>query len=543
MKISVFLLAFGMFVCGVIAQKNHYIPDQVRGLEARLKALGVHPEVVLAGQYSRNNESLTGVREVDTALLPLQVRRSRLSDVLPAPRTGGAITTIGNKVIVLDRLGNLYLSLPGGKRFSPMGFPPLPNNVTYYLKTPRARVDENTFRAYDIEYVKSDRMLVVSHEAFDRQIGKSRLTVSTIAVDEQTLKPTSPWTTIFQADPEVGGPNVEAGGRLTSKGDRLYLTIGGYDLKSEKVLDDPACDFGTIVELDPATHGSKIVSRGHRNAEGLAVTSTGEILSTEHGPSGGDELNLIREGADYGWPNVTLGTDYGKYSWRDATPVGEHRGYQPPMFAWVPSVGLSNLIQVSGFDPRWDGDLLVGSLKAASLFRMRLEKDRVMYVEPIWIGQRVRDIAQMENGTIAVWTDDTQLLFISVDHERLDQNVRPNKQANSAISDACLYCHHFGPTNPSDFAPTLSGLFDRRIASDNYRYSAGLRNKDGEWTEEALRQFLNNPAEFANGTAMPKPNLYGDQLEEVIEGLKRNSDSDNLGSRKRSRELERVSRQ
>lgn len=541
MKIRVFLLAFGMFGFGAIAQKNHYIPSQVREVGARLQTLGVHPEVVLAGQYSRNNEALTGIEEVDTSLLPLQIRRSRLSDVFPAPKTGGGITTIGSKIIVLDRLGNLYLSLRVGKRFSQLAFPALPNNVTSYLRTPHARVDENTFRAYDIEYVKASKMLVVSHEAFDLHFGKNRLSVSAIGIDEDTLRPTSSWRTIFQADPKVDGPNVEAGGgRLTSKGGTVYLTIGGNALNSK--TDDPRCDYGTIVELDLGTHHSKIVSRGHRNSQGLVITAAGNLLSTEHGPSGGDELNLIREGADYGWPNVTLGTDYGTYTWRGATPVGQHRGYQPPMFAWVPSVGVSNLIQVSGFDQRWDGDLLIGSLKAVSLFRLRLEQDRVLYVEPIWIGQRVRDIAQMENGTIAVWTDDTQLLFITVDRDRLDLNVRRNKQANSAISDACLYCHHFGPTNPSDFAPTLSDLFDRRIASDNFRYSAGLRNKEGAWTEESLRQFLNNPAEFANGTAMAKPNLYGDQLDEVIEGLKEDSDSEHPGSRKPARGIVRLAR-
>jgi cytochrome c2 len=245
------------------------------------------------------------------------------------------------------------------------------------------------------------------------------------------------------------------------------------------------------------------------------------MFSTEHGPAGGDELNLIAEGADYGWPHVTLGTDYGTYSWQNAQ-VGEHTGYEAPAFAWVPSVGLSNLIQVSGFSPRWDGDLLVGSLKATSIFRVRFEKTRILYVEPIWIGQRIRDIAQIEDGTIVLWTDDTQLLFVAVDRSQLGQNARATKLANTTVSDACLYCHHFGPTKISDFAPTLSDLFDRRIASDNFRYSAGLRNKEGVWTEEALREFLHRPAEFANGTSMPRPNLDEDQFDEVIEELKRN---------------------
>ena len=96
---------------------------------------------------------------------------------------------------------------------------------------------------------------------------------------------------------------------------------------------------------------------------------------------------------------------------------------------------------------------------------------RVLYSEPIWIGQRIRDVRQLDNGTIVLWTDDTQLLFISVDSEKLDRNVRPAKLMSDTLSQACMFCHHFGATQASDFAPTLSNLFGRKIASDNFRYS------------------------------------------------------------------------
>jgi cytochrome c2 len=514
----VFLLSIGMFALGVFAHKGHYIPKQVRALESRLEAWSVRPELVLAGQYSQNRERLPPVYDIDTALLPLRVRRTRLSDVLPVPKVGGAITTIGNTVIVLDRLGNLYSSLPSARQFAHRPFPPLPNAVSDYVRTPGAHLDANRFRAYDIKYVKSANLFAVSHEFFDKHAGKSRLAVSVIGVDEQTIKPTGDWKTVFLSDPEENGPNVEAGGRLASKDGRLYLTIGDYE--TARTFNDARSSLGKIVAIDLDTHKHQIISRGHRNPQGLLITNAGDMFSTEHGPAGGDELNLITQGADYGWPHVTLGTDYGKYSWQNAQ-VGRHAGYQAPAFAWVPSVGLSNLIQVSGFSPRWDGDLLVGSLKATSIFRVRLDKTRTLYVEPIWIGQRIRDIAQIEDGTIVLWTDDTQLLFVSVDRSQLAQDVRATKVASSTVSDTCLYCHHFGPTKVSDFAPTLSDLFDRRIASDNFRYSAGLRSKEGVWTEEALREFLNNPAEFANGTSMPRPNLDEDQFEAVIEELKR----------------------
>ena len=76
-----------------------------------------------------------------------------------------------------------------------------------------------------------------------------------------------------------------------------------------------------------------------------------------------------------------------------------------------------------------------------------------MYSEPIWIGQRVRDIAQLQDGTIVLWTDDTELQFISVDWQKLEQNKRNPNAAGDALVGGCMYCHHFGPTNETDFAP------------------------------------------------------------------------------------------
>src|SRR5262249_31167125 len=133
-----------------------------------------------------------------------------------------------------------------------------------------------------------------------------------------------------------------------------------------------------------------------------------QLFSTEHGARGGDELNVIAEGSNYGWPNVTLGTGYDSYNWEvGRSLVGTHAEYTAPLFAWVPSIAVLQLIEVNNCHPRWDGDLLVGSLKASSLYRLRLEAGRVLYSEPIWIGQKIRDIAQTINGIIVLWTDDT----------------------------------------------------------------------------------------------------------------------------------------
>jgi cytochrome c2 len=263
----------------------------------------------------------------------------------------------------------------------------------------------------------------------------------------------------------------------------------------------------------------------------LTFTKSGELLSTEHGERGGDELNLIIEGSNYGWPNVTLGTEYDNYNWSKIGDFavgkslpGSHAGYKAPLFAWLPSIASSQLIEVTNFDERWNGDLLVASLKASSLYRLRLEAGRVLYSEPIFIGQRVRDITETTDGTIILWTDDSQLLFLTIDKDQLAFNRRePVVVADALVTNNCMICHHLGPTKPGDFAPTLSDLLNRPIASDAFRYSPGLRAKSGAWTKDLLVEFLSDPTKFASGTYMPAFNLGREQIEEIVDGLVRAS--------------------
>ena len=522
--LTLILVALIMFMAGFTIHKywasRHFPFRQLRQL-AWVVGSHPNPKELLSQQYSSDVEKIALDRNIDTGLLPLKINGIRLSDHFRIPKTAGALTTIGDVAVVLDRLGNIYSCSPDRKHLDRLSFPELPNNASDYLKMPDSAIDGKRFRAYGIKYLNFAKILAVSHEYFDKQLGKSRLAVSVIPIDEATIRPIGTWKTIFLGDPEPNGPNENGAGRLAAQApDKLYLSVGDYMITSPKVSQDPHSSFGKIIEINLETKSTRIISLGHRNPEGLVRTKSGVLWSTEHGPKGGDELNLIAEGENYGWPNVSLGTEYDSYDFEGQSNVGDHSGYTSPVFAWLPSIGSSNLIEVEGFDSRWNGDLLVASLKAMSLFRLRLEGTRVLYSEPIWIGQRIRDIAQLNNGTVVLWTDDTQLLFISVDRERLNQNLRPTDQISSTLNSSCMYCHHFGTTIKSDTAPTLSKLFSRKIGSDNFRYSAGLRNKSGPWTDELLKEFIKDPAKFANGTSMPRLNLDPKTIDEIIQVLR-----------------------
>ena len=241
------------------------------------------------------------------------------------------------------------------------------------------------------------------------------------------------------------------------------------------------------------------------------------MFSTEHGPAGGDELNRIVEGANYGWPNVSLGTDCGVYDWPNAKLAGRHDGYAVPTFAWIPSIGASNVIQLNNFHANWDGDLLVASLKASSLFRLRLDGQRVVYSEAIWIGSRIRDLAQLKTGTIVLWTDDAQLLFIEVDQTKLRQNRRGLGYFGQTELAVCMACHHFDVTGPTHLAPSFSNLVGREVASDSFaRYSPALKTKGGVWTTQRLKEFIANPDAFAPGSTMPKLGLSEQDIGTIV---------------------------
>jgi aldose sugar dehydrogenase len=151
-----------------------------------------------------------------------------------------------------------------------------------------------------------------------------------------------------------------------------------------------------------------VFSIGHRHIQGLALGSNGQIFATEHGPLGGDELNMVRPGANYGWPVVTWGRDY-----VGAAPIGSGQRSAPgmvdPILVWFPSViGASGLMIYTGDRfPEWRGSLFAGGLATQDLRRVALDGDgKVAAHESLRIGQRVRDVRQGPDGLIYVLTDE-----------------------------------------------------------------------------------------------------------------------------------------
>ena len=157
--------------------------------------------------------------------------------------------------------------------------------------------------------------------------------------------------------------------------------------------------YGKVIEIKRNDWSVKVFTRGHRNPQGLLVDGD-EIWETEHGPQGGDELNLLQYGKEYGWPNETYGTDYGQKTFKFNKKTGVHSIKKRPIYAWIPSIGISNLMKMSGNAfPAWKGDLMVASLSGLgngySLFRVRIREGSAVMVERFRTGKDRRDLLEM----------------------------------------------------------------------------------------------------------------------------------------------------
>jgi glucose/arabinose dehydrogenase len=223
-------------------------------------------------------------------------------------------------------------------------------------------------------------------------------------------------TPIFDAVPAAGGGN-HFGSRLAfDRAGLLYVTAGErYQRERAQKLDDLGGkivrlrDDGTVPPDNPfvgrAGVRPEIFSYGHRNPQGLALhPATGRMWAAEHGPRGGDELNILKPGANYGWPRATHGIDY------DGTRISDHTslpGMEDPVRFWVPSISPSGLAIYDGKPfPAWHGSVFLGALTGNALYRVELDGERYAGEERLMADALtdIRDVRQGPDGLLYLLT-------------------------------------------------------------------------------------------------------------------------------------------
>jgi glucose/arabinose dehydrogenase len=180
--------------------------------------------------------------------------------------------------------------------------------------------------------------------------------------------------------------------------------------------------FGSVLEIKKGQldNSYSLVARGFRSPQGLYYDQKRKVLfNSDHGPRGGDEINIIRldkhSTPDYGWPNVTLG-DYYSERGNLKTTFLTHFGYENPIYFWTPSIAPSQVIVFNGFKKvsEFDESVLLATLKSQSIYRIFFDSDyKVKNIEAIYIGKRIRDLDKFQ--TFIVGGTDTGELFILED--------------------------------------------------------------------------------------------------------------------------------
>ena len=188
-----------------------------------------------------------------------------------------------------------------------------------------------------------------------------------------------------------------------------------------------------------------------------------------------------------------------------------HDGYEKPIAAFVPSIAPSSVLHVKDFHPNWNDNILLGGLKRM-LHRVYLEGDDVLFVEPIDLGFRIRDMAHTNNRRIAIFTDDNKLAFVEpetswAEYERIQSFLNLEKDDSLRVATqeafyACLECHGF-EMNEQGAGPSLFRVCGRKPDTENFRdYSGALSQAVSVWNKDALVRFISNPKAVAPGTSM-----------------------------------------
>ena len=311
------------------------------------------------------------------------------------------------RMLVTERPGRMRIVTRDGKLS-----PPVANVPRVFAVSQGGLLDV----ILDRDFARNRTIYFSYAEPFD---GGGRTALARATLDAGAVPQLADLTVIYrQHGPASRGNHF--GGRIAQAADgNLFLTNGEHfnDRDLAQTLDN---DLGKIVRIAPDGAAPKdnpfagragarpeIWSLGHRNPQGLAINpADGKLWEQEHGPMGGDEINLIQPGRNYGWPRVSHGLNY------DGTPVGTGKsqmvGMEDPLWHWTPSIAPSGMTFYAGdIFKGWKGSLINGALKFQMIVRLELQGDKVVKEERLLQGlrERIRDVRQGPDGALYLLTD------------------------------------------------------------------------------------------------------------------------------------------
>ncbi len=298
-------------------------------------------------------------------------------------------------------------------------------SLTKYIPGAENSTDEssakNVVYCRDLSGVKDslllENALFVSYTIWDETYNGARLAVSEFELDVANAD------VIFKREIYLSRPAIkepflghQVGGKLAlgENNNTLYLSVGDFS-KPERVQ-DKTTSIGKVIRINLKRLSAEVFSIGHRSPSGglFYDRETNELWLSEHGPRGGDEINLVKKGRNYGWPVVSYGTIYerdgmGNYY---GNKFNGHDGYEKPAMTFMPSIGIGPIAKYAstGRNDYWDNDLFVAGMASLTLYRIKKEASQLVYAEPVLNGYRIRAMKIDAQGNFYIKTDHNQFL-------------------------------------------------------------------------------------------------------------------------------------
>ena len=326
----------------------------------------------------------------------------------------------GERGAAIARLADGRLLLGGGSTGFTLFLYDLTNQQQITIGRAAAaseRINDSRFAITDISVLTQTAetaQLLISYPRFNSEGRCVTVVVYSYRANfgaQPSLKRGKMW---FQSNPCVAISAVQhAAGRMELiDAKSAYLTIGdlGYPEIGDKTKRGT---LGTVMKIS----AKKVtqISSGHRNAQGILLIGK-DLYTSEHGPRGGDELNLIQQGIDYGWPTVTYGERYSPGDYVSPTNPESHNGFRKPLTYWVPSVAPTELIQLPAASAwgQWSSSIVMGTLREESLIFIQMNNKRVVgQMQTVNVYERIRDLDVTKDGSIIASTDSGKLLVIN----------------------------------------------------------------------------------------------------------------------------------
>lgn len=556
-KLSFLLLLLLVFAYGLIAGKYEVFPE---------------PQISTIKNYIVPSWSLYNKEEmkIETELVYDSFIQRLLIKKVQIPGStdhGGALSVSGKILFLITNKGTILPFDLNQYAILENNFDEIPMNLDglYRSGHPDQNFRIDWFRVnglYSQIIDKNVHELYVSHNAYleNKDCITHNITKTKVSVQGDSVRQIDKWETIFTASPCIDPepekiaaarpyPGHISGGPMIEFDDnRLLVAIGDYNRHGLGGIDEwamnPANPYGKTILLNKESGDWSVFSTGNRNISGLYKDENDTIWAVENGPRGGDELNILAEGKNYGWPRVSYGLWYDhSFELIGKHKAGTHPEFTKPIYSWVPSVAPRGLVKINGTKfEYWENDLIVGTMTDNSLHRLRLtDNNIVVFDERIDLGHRMRDLVVLPDGKLALITDDNYLIIIDdggAVYEDISTEVKERiKDLNNfdSLSDSrdstssddfvmssqlifqkkCSSCHNLNSIN--GIGPHLSNLYNRKVGEvDGYNTSQALKSDTRTWNPNLLRSFLENPEKVFPGTRMQRVNLSSAEVDSLV---------------------------